>query len=277
MTSPRCLVLISFFTLVLPAMAQAQVELIIGIFPRHNYTETFRMYNPMAKYLERHLHRKVRLETARDFNIFWANVSRGRYDLVHFNQYHYLVANNKYNYRILLKNEELGSATISSIIMVRKDSGINRLHELKGKRVIFGGDKTAMMSYLIPKKMLLDAGLQATDYTSEFARNPPNALMAVYLGRAEACGLGDVIPRLKSMTQRINVDELKIIAQSPKYPHLAWAINKRVNEQLKNKIERLLLDLNTTPSGKHILKRAKMTGLRQATHDEYKPLLKYME
>ena len=231
----------------------------------------------MIKYLNQHLPYKVRMETTRDFNSFWANVAQKRYDLVHFNQNQYLIAHAKFGYQIILKNEEFGSSSIASIIVARKDSGINTLQDLKGKKIAFGGDDTAMMSFLIPKRMLQDAGLPATSYISDFARNPPNALMAVYIGRADACGIGDAVLKSNSMAQRINLDELKIIAQSNSYPHLAWAVNDSMDETRKTQITALLLDLNNSSAGKAILGHAQMTGIQHATHAEYSPLLKYME
>lgn len=260
-----------------PATLQASDELVIGIFPRHNYTETFAMFNPMVKYLASKTGYKVRLETARDFAGFWENVANKRYDIVHFNQYQYLISHRDYQYQIILKNEEFGESTIASVIMVRQDSGINSLKDLQGKTVIFGGDKTAMMSYLLPRHMLQQAGLTDGSYHPEFARNPPNALMAVSIGRADACGIGDAIPKLRNIAQRINIDELRVLAKSEAFPHLAWAVKKEMRADIRTSIQSALMTLNGSEEGKKILERAKLTGLHKAEHSEYQPLMKYIE
>lgn len=267
--------LVSLF--VLPASVLAEDELVIGIFPRHNYTETFAMFSPMAKYLASKTGYKVRLETARDFASFWENVAQKRYDIVHLNQYQYLISHRDYQYQIILKNEEFGESTIASVIMVRKDSGINSLKDLQGKTVIFGGDKTAMMSYLLPRHMLHQAGLTDESYQSEFARNPPNALMAVSIGRADACGIGDAISKQRNPIQRINMDELRILVKSESFPHLAWAVKQDMNAQIKANIQAALMTLNESNEGKAILQKARLTGLKNAEHAEYQPLMNYIK
>lgn len=269
------LVLLSLF--LLPGRLLAGEELVIGIFPRHNYTETFAMFNPMAKYLASKTGYKVRLETARDFASFWDNVAQKRYDIVHVNQYQYLISHRDFHYQIILKNEEFGESTIASVIMVRKDSGINTLKDLQGKTVIFGGDKTAMMSYLLPRHMLHQAGLRDGSYRSEFARNPPNALMAVSIGRADACGIGDAIPKQRNLAQRINLDELRILARSESFPHLAWAVKEDMTAEVRSRVQAALLTLHDDEEGKKILERAKLSGLQKAVHAEYQPLMKYIE
>ena len=275
---------VQFLALVFVGILQATAtqavesdELVIGIFPRQNYTETLQMFNPLAKYLSEKLHKKVKLKTESHFASFWENVSKRRYDIVHYNQYHYLESNKKFGYELILKNEEFNTSLISSVIMVRKDSGINSLWDLKNKKVIFGGGRKAMMSYLIPKKMLQQAGLEPPLYSVDFAPNPPNALLAVYLGRADAAGVGDVVPKINTLAQRINVDEMKIIARSETFPHLAWAVKQGFDKQTKQQLINLLLALNQSEEGQYILHKAKMTGFKTATHEEYSRLLQFME
>ncbi len=230
----------------------------------------------MIKYLTNQLHTKVTLETTRSFQEFWNNVKLRRYDIVHYNQNHHLISKKKYEYEIFLKNEEHKRTTISSLIIVRADSGISNLKDLKSKKIIFGGDMSAMMSYLIPKKMLEDVGLKSTDYNSSFALNPPNALLAVALGQADACGVGDPIPDLKVVKEKINMKELKIIAQSKQYPHLAWAVKNDMDKSLKLKLKNALLQLNNTEKGIKILTRAKLTGIYNANENEYNSMLKFV-
>jgi phosphonate transport system substrate-binding protein len=136
--------------------------LVLGVFPRHNYTETQEMFRPLAKYLSEALGREVRLETARDYETFWSGVAARRYDIVHLSQSQYVAAQLSHGYRVILKNEEFGESTLASVIVVRADSGITRLDQLKGRTVMFGGDRSATMSYLVPREMLAGRGCRRT-------------------------------------------------------------------------------------------------------------------
>ena len=73
-----------------PVIQAAEDPLIIGIFPRNKATETTTMYTPLANYLSERLGRKVVLVTSKDFDSFWKAVMERRYDIVHYNQYHYI-------------------------------------------------------------------------------------------------------------------------------------------------------------------------------------------
>ena len=258
-------------------IAAAQNKLTIGVFPRHNYAETIRMFLPLEKYLTNKLGMPVKIESARDFEHFWSNIETKKYDLVHVNQSQYLNAHKRFGYNILLKNEEFGQSTLRSIIVVRKDSGINSLNDLKNKKIIFGGNKTAMMSYLIPNKLLNDAGISKDKINVSFARNPPNALMAVYIKQADACGIGDAVLKLTKIKNNIDTDKIKIIAKSEAVPHLAWATAKSMSDALQKKVRMYLLALNDTSEGKKILSRARLTGLLPVAHQEYKGLGKYLQ
>ncbi len=58
----------------LPAMG-TDAPLVLGVFPRHHYTEIQEMFRPLAKHLGQALGREARLEPPRDFESFRAGVS----------------------------------------------------------------------------------------------------------------------------------------------------------------------------------------------------------
>jgi len=247
----------------------AEEPFVLGVFPRHNYEQTIAMFLPISKQLEAALHKPVRLETAKDFPTFWVNVKNGRYQLVHYNQYHYLKSHKNPGYELVAKSEEFGRPTIASVIMVRKDSGLDSLNQLKDKTVIFGGGTKAMMSYIVPRMMLRNFGLRESDYKHTFARNPPNALMAVYFGKATACGVGESVQQMYDIPKMIDLSKLKIIARSPALTHLAWAVNRRLSMDLRIRIRAALTHMHEYPTGRQALRRAKLTRLVTTGDAEY--------
>jgi len=259
-------------SLVIPVTVFASEDpLIMGVFPRRNVTTTVKFFTPLAKYLSTELNREVKLEIARDFPSFWSRVTHKQYDIVHYNQFHYIKSHEKYGYTVIAHNEEFGKKTLSGAIMVRKDSGIETLKDLRGKKIIFGGGKMAMMAHVVPKYLLLHAGLKHEDYIEEFATNPPNSLLAVYYGQADAAGTGDIIMKVPSVTQSIDVSKIKILAQSEQMAHVPWAVSDKLNKSLQTKIQNALLKLNNTPSNRTLLKKANISGLVKADDKTYDP------
>jgi len=236
-----------------------------------------RMFLPISKYLSKELDIPIQLKTAKNFSDFWKNVENNSYDLVHLNQSQYLIAHEKLGYQILLMNEEFGYATLRSVIIVRKDSSIHTLSDLIGKNIIFGGNTTAMMSYLIPKRLLEDANITNNMYNRAFARNPPNALMAVMLNRADACGIGESLLKSPRIQQKIKQDQIRIIAKSEPVAHLAWATSASISEKLRTQIKESLIALRYRETGSTILSKANLSGFIKATHDDYAPLMKFIE
>ena len=120
-----------------PVVQAAEDPLIMGVFPRRNAVETTRLFTPMADYLGQRLGREVRLLTSRNFDSFWKAVTEERYDIVHYNQYHYI--RSAKTYRVIARTQEFGKDAVAGALFVRKDSGITEVSQLRGRTVIFGG------------------------------------------------------------------------------------------------------------------------------------------
>lgn len=227
------------------------------------------MFAPMASYLSAQLGVPVRLSTEKNFKLFWSKVQGREYDLVHFNQYHYVVANQQFGYQTILQNEEKGKSTISGAITVRKDSGIHSIQDLKGKTILFGGGPRAMQSYIAARWLLEQEGLTKKDYITKFAVNPPNAVISTYNKQADAAGIGDVVLELDIVKQSIDISEMKHLVKSTPTAHLSWAVSPLLSPEISSKIQNILTQLVTSHSGQKILQRAELTALLPAVDEDY--------
>ncbi len=241
--------------------------LVIGIFPRRNATLTSDLFTPLVNYLSRELQREVVLQTAKDFPTFWEGVANGRYDVVHYNQYHYVVSADRY--RVIAHNEEFGSGTIRGAIYVRRDSGIQSLEQLRGRSVLFGGGPDAMMSYILPRYMLKQAGLVESDFVSHFAASPPNAVLGVFYRQTDSSGAGDVVIDLPMVRQTVPTEQIAIIARSEPVVHLPWVVKRDMPPHLAQQIRSLLISLKDSEEGRAILKAARLTGLAPSEDADY--------
>lgn len=253
----------------LPAAPESDGELILGVFPRRNASELVGMFGPLAEHLARELDRPVRLETTPDFDSFWKAVGERRYHIVHYNQYHYVRSHKQQGYRVIAKNEEDGRSTIAGVIVVRRDSGIRRLQDLRNRKIVFGGNEHAMGSYIMPTYMLRRAGLGPGDYRAEFALNPPNVALAVYFRQADAGGSGDIVFNMPFVRDKVDVSQMMNLATSAPMPHLPWAVRADLPAAERDRIQRALLAVRDAPDGPRILRAAVLTDLVAATDGEY--------
>lgn len=252
-----------------PSLACAQEPYVLGVFPRTSAKETHNKFTAMVRYLSATLGREVRLETSKDFDSFWRAVAAKRYDMVHFNQLHYLKSKKQFGYDVVLQNEEFGKTTIAAAIAVTKKSGIREVQQLKGKKVVFGGGPTAMVSYVAAKYLLMDLGLAEGSFQEDFALNPPNAMIAVFYDQAMAAGIGDVAPNFSTLGRNIDMDQMEIIAKGEELPQLPWAVRDGLGAQERKRFVDALLELNNSVEGKQILSQAGLTGIREANDADY--------
>ena len=255
------------FSLLAAGTAMASEHLTLGVFPRLKPTEMVRSYQPLATYLGERLGRKVELVTSKDFDSFWNGVKQQRYDIVHYNQYHYIQSSDAY--RVIAHQQEFGRTAVAGALFVRADSGISDIRQLRGRRIIFGGGRDAMMSYIAPRYLLMQAGLNEADFKTEFAVNPPNALLALYHQQADAAGGGDILIDLPAVRNAINTGELKLLAATEPLLFLPWAVKRSMPAKLADEIQAILVGLSDAPAGRRILEAAQVTGMGAASDKDY--------
>jgi phosphonate transport system substrate-binding protein len=239
----------------------ALADITVGIFPRRDVSTTHKIFKPLTQHLSQEMGEKVVLDVPKDFSAFWKALGEKKYDVVHFNQYHYLRGNKEFGYRVIVSNKEQGSKQIAGALSVRKDSGINTLDDLRGKTILFGGGKKAMGSYIAPTAILKKAGLNAeVDYKVTFAKNPPNAVIAVFSKAADAAGSGNVILKLGAVKKKVDVSQMKILAESEPFVQLPWAVHPDMSDAKMKKIQTLMVNLKDSDSGKEVLTAAKVNA-----------------
>lgn len=263
--------LISALLFFLSAQAAAQTPLILGIFPRQKPTELSQKFKPLIAYLSATLNRPVEFATAKDFPAFWEAVTLKKYDIVHYNQYHYIKSHKAQSYEAVAMNEEEGYSTLMGALIVRDDSAIKTVADLKGRKIMFGGDNKAMIAYVVPIFLLKQAGLARSDFTEEHARNPMSAIVAVARDYAAAAGASTVILNRPDLADETLSVKMRVLAKSEPFAHLPWAVKSTLDRALIQKIRDALLNVSRAANGPAILESAGLTGLRPVTDADYNP------
>ena len=265
----RTLAVYSTSAILLAASFPSFADLVMGVFPRRPVAVTHKSFKPLAEKLSKELGEKVNLVVAKDFKAFWKGVQEKKFDLVHYNQYHYIISK-KLGYQVIVANEEFGSKQIAGALSVRVDSGINSVSDLKGKTILFGGGKKAMGSYIAPVAILKKAGLTAgKDYKVKFAKNPPSSVIGVFNKVADAAGSGNVILKIKAVKSKIDVKQMKLLAESEPFVQLPWAVKSDMPEAKVKKIQAVMTSLKGTPDGDKILKSAKVTNFYSVSDGDF--------
>ncbi len=170
--------------------------------------------------------------------------------------------------------------TYPSIIIVRKEAGINTVADLKGKKFAFG-DPDSTSSNLWPRFYLKQSGI---DPDRDFARavniSSQGAIaLAVYNGTVDAGAMfGDA--RLTARRQAPDIlDKTKVLFTAPQeIPGDPQIVRKGLNPDQKEKLRRAFIKMGTDASMKKALKDIySIDALEPAKDSDYDPVRRVVQ
>jgi phosphonate transport system substrate-binding protein len=158
-----------------------------------------------------------------------------------------------------------GGTTYQGVIIGNVAAGLQSLAGVAGKDMAFG-DQASTSSHLIPKSMLVEAGLQAgKDYREHFLGSHDAVAMTVQTGKAQAGGLSR--PIFETLLERKLIDPAKVrpLAYSKPIPQYPWTLRSDLAPELKAKVRSAFLGVKDPA----VLKPFKAEGFGAITDKEY--------
>ncbi len=153
---------------------------------------------------------------------------------------------------------------------MRKESGIPKLLQVAGRTSFLAaeGRDDELRRAPVPADA---AGMKEEDFRTEFAVNPPNALLALYNKQADAAGGGDILIDLPVVRNAIKTQELVTLAVTEPLLFLPWAVKRTMPTKLAESIQAILVELDAADAGRKVLKSARTTGIERAGDKDYDP------
>lgn len=275
MVKTVCMVLLSLAA-VLPGGAEvARAEIKLGTVPRLSAAELKLMYGPIAEYLEKETGEKVSIVVPKDFPDFKKAAGDGRMDIAFSNPLLYVEIKDKVDIDPLALSSEVKSGTrLRGIILVRKDSGINSIRDLKGKKFSFMA-KGSPAGYLFQLKLLHKAGfdIQKDITVLPFEGRHEKIIMSVYNRKADAGGCRE--DELEKVKGKIDVSQLRIVGYTEYFPNWLFFSTPSLKPATAAKVKKALLKLKPNdPKNKSLLERARLTGFIPVADREYDDMRK---
>lgn len=251
-----------------PAPASAEIRL--GLLPRLSATEMTAMFTPLAEYLGKETGEKVSLVIPKDFDAFKALVASGQIDMGFANPLVYVqLKKNDASLDTLGLASEKAGTKFRGIIIVRKDSGIEKLQDLKGKKLIFVEQDSAA-GHIFQMLTLNKAGLDVnSDFTKlPFAKKHTNVALAVFNKAADAGGIRE--DDLEKMKAVVDLAQIKVVAYTDYYPNWPLFSTKRMNKTASEKVKAALLKLKPNSTEAHqAAGPAQITGFAPIQDKDY--------
>jgi len=267
----RIVILILLF---LPAVTHAQEPLILSIYPYFSSTEIYKRFSPLADHLSKELGRPITIHVAGSYAAHENEVGKGTVDIAFLGPASYVALTSRFSrVPILAAFESNGNRTYQGVIFVRKDSPINTLSQLRGKKFAFG-DVSSTMSHLVPRFMLMKAGIDVKDLAKfTFLTNHENTALGVLSGDFDAGALKE------DVYNQYAQQGLRVLVRSDPMPDHIFIARAGLPDHTVRKVSRILLSLKDSEEGRRILISIQnnLTGLVPANDRDYDPLRKVMD
>lgn len=262
----------------------------IGYMICNSNKETEDRFLALNVYLEKETGYKFKFYAV-DTVDFEDTFKKEQFDFIHTNPVLYIILKETYGLipMVAEKNGPYGSKTFGTII-VKKDSPIKNISDLKNKTMIFG-PTFAPFGYIVQLYMLMKNGIDPYKdlkilYQPKHSFQHEKIIYGVWFGAFDA-GTAPFLD-LEEMDRegKIKLEEdFRIIAKSELMPYCTFSANKNMPEEVIEKVKKALLklDKNTTVEINNekinIFKQAKIEGYEPIEDKDYnsmREILKYI-
>jgi phosphonate transport system substrate-binding protein len=297
----RGFTLLTLASIAAPGLAQGQdwksqiKEFRIGLLGGENTQDRLKRYDAYQKLLQEKLGIPVKIFPAADYSGVMQGLAAGQLDVTEFSPSAF--AGTWLDCHcvepVVVPQEKDGTIYYVALMVVRKDSGINSIDDMKGRSLAFS-DPNSASGYLIPSATLRAKGIDLADgkYFSRtgFSGGHEQGVVAVLNRQYDACvvwssGQGDESVGfsrgvLRSMVDKgmLKMADVKVIWTSDKVPNGPWTVRSALPAGLKKEFHDFMRDLPL--SHKDIydsIEQGSGVGYEDATLDIYKGMIAMRE
>lgn len=211
----------------------------IGVIPKDNPRLLYERYQPLLDYLSEKISKKFELVIKKNYTETVTALGQGKIDMAFLGPLTYLEARATYQVIPILRPKGIEkNGTYRSIIIVKDDSLIKSLSDLKSKKVAFAAVKSTSGN-LIPRYLLANHGIHLSElsgYTNFDYHD--SVVKAVLRGQFDAGAIRDTV------ANRYKQLGLHEIAKSEPIPTGPLVVNKKVPYTVVEEIRNVLLELD---------------------------------
>lgn len=253
----------------------AEMEYVFAVHPLHNPERLFAVYGPIADYLSAHLPGvRFRLEASRNYEEYEKKLfARGP----HFalpNPYQTVRAL-RHGYHVFGKMGD--DHNFRGIILVRKDSGIENVSDLKSKKVSYPA-ATALAATMMPQYYMHTHGIDVNkDIENLYVGSQESSIVNVHLGNT-AAGATWPTPWLKFQEQFPDkAKDLIVKWETGTLPNNGLVVRDDVPADMVEKVGKLLFTLQDSADGQKLLRAIPLSRFEAANDETYHPVREFLQ
>lgn len=242
------------------------VELTFGVYSSDKATVMYKMFIPIVRHLQESTEAKLKqpvdifIKIFRTYDEGIDALVQGQVDFVRFGPASYILAKAKNpNISLVAMESKKGRKRFQGMIFVSKDSPIERLEDVKGKRFAFGDHNSTIGRYLAQAE-LVKAGIYESDLeTYKYLGRHDKVVKAVLLGDYEVGSAKE-----STFNKYNKKDKLRVIHRFDNVTK-PWIAREGLDPAVGEALKETLLSL----IDKDILSEAKISQFVEASDLDY--------
>ena len=254
----------------------ADAPLTLALTPSRDPTALQEAGDAFARALTRLSGVPIRARVASDYAGVVEALRSRQVDLAFVHPVGYVLANREAGCQILVRDIWQGRVEYTARFYVRKDSGIQRLEDLRGKTVAFV-DPASSSGYIYPMVLLVKQGLVRDRDPKTFFKDAlfagahDAALNALLQGRVDAAASFDKAPELY-LKDPAQVARLGFVGETPPIPEAGICARPGLPVETLGRVKKALLAMKG-PEHAAVLKDIyNIDGFVEASDRDYQPV-----
>jgi phosphate/phosphite/phosphonate ABC transporter binding protein len=250
----------------------------VAILPLYSPLTIYKRFDPLMRYLSEKTGREFKIVIPKDFEEFINIVKKGKVHFSYQNPYVYaILSKGGYAKAIALTvgedctdnpSEICGGDKFRGVIIVRKDSPIKNIEDLKNKKILIVSPYSAG-GFLSQKIYLEKRGYKLKkDFHLIDAKRQEKVIIGVYKKMADAGFIRE--SALGVFSEEVDISQIKILTPTEFLPNWPWAVIK-ADKDLERMVKETIINLPDP-----ILKNLKVKGFRPVDEREFELLKKYV-
>lgn len=234
--------------------------------------EEIKKFLPITRYLAKQLQSEGvsqgRVVVAKGIHQMATYIREGKVDLYIDSPFTSIAVSRLSGSKFLLRRWKKGISEYHTFIFVRKDSGINRLDDLKGRMIAFE-EPYSSSGYLLPKMTMTQEGLSLSQKRDALNPVGPDEVGYVFswedentmswvLRKKAAAGAIDNQKYLKEA--RDSIESLKIIYETLSIPRHIVSYRADLSKKLVDRIKEILIEMDKSEEGRKTLQEFERTA-----------------
>jgi phosphonate transport system substrate-binding protein len=243
-------------------VVSSQVPLKVYIVPQLTATQTYTHWAPLLEQVGQQTNQCFELFVPTSIPHFESDLNDGLPDFAFMNPYHAVMTWRESKYVPLVASSE----PIYGVLSVSRGSKIQKIQDLKGRKIAFPAPNAFAASLLIRATL----SQEDVPYTSVYLNTHSNVYRAVI--RGDVAAGGGIHSTLLAEPAELNA-ELSVLMETKRYTAHPFSANARVPVALQQQIQDAFLEIGQTNAGRKLLNDVQLAEPKAVTFAvNYQPL-----